>query len=249
MARIRPLAHAPIIEALVDLRVQAAEGMTVERMDKALESQQFGYHKKGPILRGNFGIEIGPLPVVPQMMGNTAIIGSRLHSSDEKYVAQFTLGGFTLSRVEPYESWDLLMIEAKRIWLIYQACAEPTRVQRTATRYINNLRLPLKAGERFERFLTGLPVMPPDYPQTISSFLQRFVVYDAECGATAVLTQALEQVTEGRPLPVILDIDVFRETKYTANSPDIWNYLDELRALKNRFFFGALTEEAVELYE
>jgi uncharacterized protein (TIGR04255 family) len=75
------------------------------------------------------------------------------------------------------------------------------------------------------------------------------VVYDAECGATAVLTQALEQVTEGRPLPVILDIDVFRETKYTANSPDIWNYLDELRALKNRFFFGALTEEAVELYE
>jgi len=90
--------------------------------------------------------------------------------------------------------------------------------------------------------------MPPEYPQSISGFLQRFTIQDERCGATAILTQVLEQFTEGNPVPVILDIDVFRETNFPSDSPEVWNYLADLRALKNRFFFGALTEEAVRLY-
>jgi uncharacterized protein (TIGR04255 family) len=251
MANIRPLARAPVFEALIDLRVQAPEGMSVERLEKALEERSFGYHKKGPVVRGNFGVFINAeeTPSGPQMQGSTTIVGVRTHSSDDRYVAQFTLEGFTLSRLWPYESWEALVAETKRVWSIYVACVAPVRINRVATRYINNLQLPVKPGERFRRYLTGLPDMPSDYPQTISSFFQRFVVYDEKCGATAILTQALEQVTEATPLPVILDIDVFRETKFPVGSPVVWQYLAELRDLKNRCFFGALTEEAVELYE
>ncbi len=247
MAQIRPLAHAPIVEALIDLRVHAPNGTTVEQLEKAIEGQDFGYHKKGPIIRSSLGFSFN-LEEPHQPTSETAIVGIRLHSADERYVAQFTIEGFTLSRLEPYESWDILITEAKRIWAIYQACTKPTRIYRTATRYINNLRLPMKEGERFENFLTGLPVMPPDFPQTISSFLQRFVVYDIQCGATAVLTQALEQFTAETALPVILDIDVFKETNFSPVGPEVWNYLAELRNLKNKFFFGALTEKALELY-
>jgi len=178
----------------------------------------------------------------------TSIIGVRLHSADEKYVAQLTTEGFTLSRLAPYESWESLIAEAKRVWQVYRTCVKATRIQRTATRFINNLLLPIHPGDRFEKFLTGLPVMPPDYPQTVSSFLQRFVVSDAPSGATAILTQALDQVTTAGPLPVILDIDVFRETRFPADGPDVWAYLTDLRELKNRFFFGALTDAAMELY-
>jgi uncharacterized protein (TIGR04255 family) len=251
MAIIRPLSHAPIIEALIDFRVHPADGMSVETLERALEAQEFGYHKKGPILRGQFGFSFNTeeSPVTKPIIGETSIIGVRLHSSNEKYVAQFSTEGFTLSRLEPYESWEALIDEAKRVWDVYRACAKPARIQRTATRFINNLRLPLQPGERFEKFLTGLPVMPLDFPQTISSFLQRFVVYDEQSLATAILTQALDQVTTVGPLPVILDIDVFRETKFACDSPDVWSYLTDLRTLKNRFFFGALTETAVELYQ
>ena len=250
MAQIKPLAHAPVVEAVVDLRVNAPDGMSNERLNTALDGLDFGYHKKGPILRGSFGFAINPqeTPAARQLLGETTIIGFRLHSTDEKYVAQFTTEGFSLSRLEPYQSWGALITEAQRVWVIYQKCVTPTRIHRTATRFINNLRLPLRQGERFERFLTGLPVMPPEYPQAITSFLQRFVVYDEQCGATAILTQALEQFTVDQPLPVILDIDVYRETKFSADGPDVWKYLSDLRALKNRLFFGALTDEAVELY-
>ena len=249
MAHIRPLAHAPIVEAVVDLRVQTTEGMTSERLDKALEGLNFGYHKKGPILRGSFGFLINPqeTPAAQQTV-ETTIVGVRLHSADEKYVAQFTTDGFSLSRLAPYESWDALIAEARRVWTVYQQCVAPSRIHRTATRFINNLRLPLKQGERFEKYLVGLPVMPPEYPQTVSSFLQRFVIIDEQCGATGILTQALDQFVADNPLPVILDIDVSKETKFTPDSQEVWNFLTELRGLKNRFFFGALTEEAMELY-
>lgn len=90
--------------------------------------------------------------------------------------------------------------------------------------------------------------MPPEFPQTVSGFLQRFMVYDQDSGATAILTQALESFSISFPVPVILDIDVFREMQFSLDGGEVWEYLDELRGLKNRFFFGALTEEAMELY-
>lgn len=251
MARIRPLARAPITEALVDLRVQPTDGMTVERLEQALKTRNFGYHRKGPILRSHFGIVMNLQDVSPaqRVMGGSTFIGVRLHSEDDKYVAQFTTEGFTVSLLEPYESWDALMAEAQRVWPEYRACVAPVSVHQAATRFINNLRLPLKPGERFERYLTGLPKMPPEYPQTVSSFLQRFVVQDDACGATAIVTQALEQVPQTPPVPVILDIDVFREARFPPDTMQVWDYLAELRALENRLFFGALTEDALRLYE
>lgn len=249
MARIRPLSRAPIVEALVDLRVRVPDGTTAQRLEKALEHQSFGYHRKGPIIRGTLGFVFNPQEVpAPQTHSATSIIGVRLHSADEKYVAQFTTEGFSLSRLEPYESWEALIAEAQRIWAEYRRCVAPISIHRTATRFINNLRLPLKGGERFKRFLTGLPQMPEEFPQTVSSFLQRFVVHHEATGATAVLTQALDQFPPGPPVPVILDIDVFREIAFAADGPDVWTFLAQLRELKNIFFFGALTEDAVELY-
>jgi uncharacterized protein (TIGR04255 family) len=250
MAQVRQLAHAPIAEALIDMKVQAAEGTTVESLEKALTGREFGYYKRGPVIRGQFGFVINTqdLPPTQQVLSNTAIIGVRMHSADERYVAQFTTQGFTLSRLEPYESWEALVSEATRIWLEYRACVNPTLIHRVATRFINNLRLPLKVGERFERYLIALPNMPGEFPQAVSSFLQRFVIYDEASGATAVLTQALEGFPLEPPVPVILDIDVFRESRFAVEGNAAWDYLSQLRVLKNRFFFGALTEEAMELY-
>lgn len=250
MATPRPLARAPIIEAIVDFRVHIPEGETAERLDQALSEHNFGYQKVGPILRGNFGLFVNPqsVPIAQSAVGETSIIGARLHSENGKYVAQFSMEGFSLSRLEPYESWETLIAEAKRVWEIYRICLKPTRIHRTAARFINNLRLPIPPGVRFERFLTGLPSMPADFPQSVMSFLQRFVVYDEQTGATAILTQALDRITTPEPLPVILDIDVFRETKFSCDSLDVWDYLTELRKLKNRYFFGLLTEPAMELY-
>ncbi|MGH8226511.1 MAG: TIGR04255 family protein [Steroidobacteraceae bacterium] len=250
MAQIQPLTRAPIVEALIDFRVQVGQRIAVDQLERAADAPGFGYHKKSPILRGTFGFVVNPQdsPMAKPLLGAAATIGVRFHSADERYVAQFTTEGFTLSRLAPYESWEALIREARRVWAVYRDCAAPTRIQRTATRFINNLRLPLKPGERFDLYLNGLPNLPPEYPQSISSFLQRFVVHDDVSGANAILTQALEQFPLAPPVPVMLDIDVFRECRFEPDGTEVWDFLTDLRQLKNRCFFGALSNDAVKLY-
>jgi len=250
MAQICPLRRAPITEAIIDFRVIANERITAESIDSRLQAQDFGYYKKGPIVRGVFGFQLsteagGRAEALPSA---AHAIGVRLHSDDEKYVAQFSTEGFTLSRLEPYETWDKLFREATRLWPIYAALVEPSVVTRAATRYINNLHLPLQSGDSFGRFLTQQPSYPPDVPQAMSSFLQRFVMHDAITESTIIITQALDEYQPGGDVPVIVDVDAFKVARFEPGGAEMWACLAQLRTLKNKFFFASLTPEAVELY-
>jgi len=249
MAQPRHLPNAPIIEAVVDLRVLAEKDATVEALEEALGRHDFGYRRKGPIIQGRFGFSIN-LEESPQAVTRsepTTIVGVRLHSVDERYVAQFTLGGFTLSRLQPYESWENLIEETKRTWGVYLECLRPDHITRAATRFINNLRLP-RTPEPIEHMLKMMPVFPEELPQLLYGFLERFLIYDAERDATAILTQALDHPPQEDAIPVILDIDVFRESRFSVNGSEVWDFLQQLRVLKNKIFFGSLTEAAVALY-
>ena len=249
MAQVRHLPNAPITEAVIDFRVETPSDVTVEALVGALAGRDnLGYTKKGPIIRSEFGFSIN-VQEEPQAMahaGRPTIIGVRLHSEDDKYVAQLSVEGFTLSRLQPYESWENLVEEAKRLWQGYMECVGAQRIVRAATRYINNLRLP--PAPSLEHFLNLLPAVPAGLPELLSGFLQRFVIHDAESEATVILTQALEAPSVEKPLPIILDIDAFRRATFPVDGPNVWAYLSQLRRLKNRVFFGCLKDAAVELY-
>lgn len=251
MARIRRLRKAPIVEAVIDFRVAADDRMTAEAIDHAIEGRAFGYSRKGPILRGMFAVQFAADPelIMQPPVATTSAIGARLHSTDEQFVAQFSTEGFSLSRLEPYEGWDGLIEEAKRVWPIYRDAVKPTAVTRVATRYINNLRLPLRTGDSFGRFLTQQPSFPPELPQMMSGFLQRFVMHEPRTDAKVIIVHALDETVPGDSVPVIVDIDASRGLRASPTSDELWLSLEELRTLKNKFFFASLTEEAVGLYE
>src|SRR5213593_4864709 len=162
MAEIRHLPRAPITEALVDLRVQVPPGFSVEALVRALDQRDnLGYTKKGAIVRGEFGFSLN-VQQGSTAAGRATSVGVRLHSADEKYVAQLSVEGFTLSRLQPYESWENLIHEAERLWAGYRECLAVERIVRVATRYINNLRLPPTAD--WARFLNLLPMLPEGLP-------------------------------------------------------------------------------------
>jgi uncharacterized protein (TIGR04255 family) len=249
MAQKRHLPNAPITEAVIDLRVELSAPATVEDIRRALaDRRNLGYTIKGPIVQSEFGfsVNIEEEPQIRARASSATTLGLRLHSADDRYVAQFSIAGFTLSRLQPYESWENLLSEAKRLWAGYLECLPVERIVRTATRYINNLRLPLT--QNLERFLILLPVLPDGVPELLSAFLQRFVVHHSASGSHVILTQTLEATSPEGPLPVILDIDAFRETVFAPAGPQVWQGLDQLRSLKNDVFFGCLTEEAIGLY-
>jgi uncharacterized protein (TIGR04255 family) len=176
------------------------------------------------------------------------MLGTRLHSPDSKYVAQLTIEGFTLSRLAPYETWEKLEAEAQRLWPVYLAAAQPRTITRAATRYINELQLPLRPGDDFERFLTTPVVVDDPAFKSMSGFLLRHEVYDSPTEAVIVCTQLLRPAApQGASL--VIDIDVFRQANFSVDGESTWRYVERLREVKNRLFFNLITEDCVRLYE
>lgn len=249
MAKPRHLDHAPITEALVDIQVEHNREISFDDLKKAFDKLDFGYYLKSPITQRTFGFTIASDGQKPLTNDEATQIGLRLHSSDDLYVAQCRLTGFTLSRLPPYETWDGLISEAKRIWSIYIERIEPMRVTRIATRFINNLQLPLEHGASFQTYLQKFADVPDEAPQVLSSFFQQFQLVEPSINARVNLTLALESAPINDRAPVILDIDAFAFTNFDPRDESLWEILESLRDLKNRCFFGSLTDQSVELYK
>jgi uncharacterized protein (TIGR04255 family) len=251
MARLRShLNNAPITEAVVDFRVRPRDGLNVSDFSAAAERFAPGYTKQGPIFHVQAMIAVDTNSSGPSGMSSSEI-GLRMHSTDQRYVMQLQREGFSLSRLSPYETWEALVTEARRLWEIYVEVARPVAVWRVATRYINNLRLPMQDGEDFSVYLTKPPEIPEGLPQSLSSFLQRVVMHDKAHDVHATVTQIFEPIQLGNlptAIPVILDVDAFRVAEFQIPGQGMWNCLQELRNFKNLVFFESLTEKAIELY-
>lgn len=249
MARQRHLPHAPITEALIDIQVTPRDGLTFTGLQESISAPEFGYYVRNPISEGTFGFMLTSDGTQPQTTVQAAQIGLRMHSHDENYVVQCRLSGFTLSRLPPYEEWPNLIGEARRVWAVYTERLVPKRVTRVATRFINNLQLPMGQGGSYQEYLHKLVDVPDETPQAVASFFQRFQLIDVASDSHVILTLALDNTPPGGRVPVILDVDAFRVTDLALSSPDLWNILEKLRELKNRCFFGTITEATAELYE
>ena len=251
MARLRThLNNAPITEAVIDVRVRPRETLSVSDFSAAAERFVPGYSKQGPIFVVQAMIAVDQASSGQSGMSSSEI-GLRMQSTDQRFVIQMQREGFSLSRLAPYETWEALVTEASRLWEIYVDIARPVSAWRVATRYINNLRLPMQDGEDFSVYLTKPPEIPEGLPQSLSSFLQRVVMHDKARDVHATVTQIFEPILPGNPpaaIPVILDIDAFRIAEFQIPGQGIWDCLQALRDFKNRVFFESLTEKAIELY-
>jgi uncharacterized protein (TIGR04255 family) len=99
----------------------------------------------------------------------------------------------------------------------------------------------------FKDFILITPEIAPKLPQGLHNFFMRLGIPTEKWNAIAIVTETLKP-PEGDTLPLILDIDVYREIMLPPRSPAIWEALEELRQLKNEIFFDSLTEKAKELF-
>jgi len=160
------------------------------------------------------------------------------------------LDGFSVSRLHPYSEWKDLRDETKRLWQFYKEIAKPDAIIRVALRYINNLNMPFPKND-FDEYLTAPPLVPKELPQGVSSFLTRVVLTEPSLGVNAIITQALELVppiAKINRLPVILDIDVFKQDPKGMEEIDVWNTIEQLRHFKNKIFDKSITPKLKETY-
>lgn len=174
-----------------------------------------------------------------------ANVGWRAESSDKLHVIQAQVEGLTISRLHPYDRWETLRDYARQIWSAYMAVARPTAITRIAVRYIN--RLEFKSPIDFDHYLAKAPGLPDSLPQVVGGFLCRVVIPYKNTGIQVVITQALEAPKAQGIVPVLLDIDVFLERSFATDEEEHWTILEQLRDLKNKAFFGSVTDKTLEM--
>jgi uncharacterized protein (TIGR04255 family) len=248
MAEITHLSRAPIIEAIIDFRIEPEKEFPLNKLSDlvAKVGDTYPQHEK----RNLFESRVKIMPSQRQISQSThekGLHGFFFKSEDEQNIAQFRVDGFTFNHLEPYTSWDPIFTEAKRLWGVYADIMAPEFVTRIAVRYINRLKLPLSIKE-LSQYLTILPQIPDDLPKSVSSFLIKMVLVEEQTGLMANITQALESGIVSDHVPIIFDIDVYREGRFKPNDPEIWRVFGDLREMKNRIFFRYITDNTVELF-
>ncbi len=99
-------------------------------------------------------------------------------------------------------------------------------------------------------YLEAPPTLPPPISPRIQEYLTRILIEDVGRHASAIIIQALEPSLDEATLPVLFDIDAFRnDVALATNDASIRSIFENLRDLKNEIFFASLTETTVEMYE
>ncbi|MCX5999395.1 MAG: TIGR04255 family protein [Chloroflexi bacterium] len=247
MATQRHLKNAPVVEALIDLRVTLPSTFDVAGLALLKDTLQADYPKAAERREFEGGLEVADKRV-QHTFEDKGLHGYQLRSGDDTQVAQFRRDGFTFSRLKPYTEWETVLAEARRLWELYCTKASPDVVTRIAVRYINQLSIPSPIGD-LAGYLTAPPRVPPTLPQEMSNFLTRIVLRDAELDIQANIIQALQRGPKADDFNIILDIDVYKQQQNGFEDGTIWPTFDRLRELKNRIFFDSITEKTARLFE
>ncbi len=239
------LQNPPIQEAILDFRLNFAAPPDKARFSELAATLKDFYPKSDDLSRHQAQFRIDGSN--SQISQASAFVGVKFQSLDGRFVFQAQTDGFTLSRLQPYLSWENLLDEAKKIWPFFEQAMQPITLHRIACRYINQFEVPIGRFELNE-YLVCAPEIPKELPQGINRYFLQQEIPAPHCGAVVLLTQALEP-SSTTAIQFIIDIDVFKVETYEIQEQKWWNDLESLRELKNQFFFKSITEKAKELFK
>lgn len=241
------LDKAPITEALLDIKVKLPPEIDLARLSTFQDAirEHYPTRRERSSWEALFQIKPGEAPeAIPPRV---RVDGYLFLSKDGRQIVQARLDGFTFNRLKPYDKWESFRDEATQHWKRYRQIAAPEVVSRVALRYINRLEIPLPMKD-FREYILTTPEIAPKLPQGLAGFFMRLVIPDQKSNSVAIVTQTMEDLQE-QVLPLIFDIDVFREAAFDVNGDEMWKALEELRNYKNEIFFNSITPRTRELLE
>jgi uncharacterized protein (TIGR04255 family) len=250
MAALRPLSRPPIREAIVEVKCEPVE---LRRVDELRDLLAHAFPTAQPFRLASLALQLPEerRGAEPDAAGGRAT-GWRCESADGAEVALIRQDGLSLGRLAGYPGWDAFTDRFLSIWSTFVDTARPVEVRRVAVRYVNDLRLPIGDQFHFERFLTSAPRPPAGFAPELGDFLTQMTLPGGAEGLRVAVTQATDAASRtATELPVTLDIDASwdRPMPVDERLPErLSEALGTLRDLKNRVFFGLVTEELVSAY-
>ncbi len=244
-----PYNNPPIAEAILDIRTILPPDVFLSHLGGFHDVVKGDYplKKEQKFFEGGVQFKSGSAPefkVSPEKS-----VGFLFHSEDGRSIVQVRLDGFTFNKLRPYSNWEKFNAEAKRLWVEYLKIAKPVSVTRIALRYINRIELPLPFLD-FKEYVRTIPEVASGIPQGLGSFFVRLVIPNEEIGATAIVVETIEPIQSGtNKLPLMFDIDVFKDVSMLLTTTEVWKILNQLRGYKNQIFDKSLTEKTKEFFK
>jgi len=237
--------NPPVTEAVLDLRVKLPASFDMKLFDTYSEKVKSDFPTKETQWIANFKLDAKEKVAAIQ---SNEINGFFLKSADGSRVIQIKKEGFSFNKLKPYDSWENFSKDAFSYWNLFLEIIQPEEVTRVAVRYINLIKIPTTAKDFEEYFLT-IPQIGPNLPQLVSEQFMRLVINDEGGINTAIISQAIDvSKLDGKNIPFIFDIDVFKEVNLKPNDLKIKEILESQREFKNRIFSESLTDKAKELF-
>jgi uncharacterized protein (TIGR04255 family) len=249
-AEPRSYLRAPITEAIIDFQISPAAGCGQDGLATIVKSFLTDYPEVNERFRGSLTVEL------PVGEGGGTSVEASSRSTVQGFVAfsigrerafQARLDGFSASKLAPYKTWEDFREEARRLWLGYKEVTKPGFIRRIGLRYINRIDIPLPCTD-IKDFIRTTVEISPELPQAVTHFYMQLHLPEPDLNVNCVINSALLPRLALNFLPVLFDIDLFRETNVPQDEIDIWGLLDEMRTRKNEIFEGSITDRARELF-
>ncbi len=243
------LSHAPITEAVIEIRVALESAWDDHKIELALKDKLPDYpiFSSQKQFKQEFQINISPDMPAKQTFSDLGLKGFRFQSEDKYHIAQFNKDAFIFSRLRPYDNWHLFVNEAFRLWQIYSALAKPFEVLRIGLRFINRISCPIE-GFELDKYLRIVPQPPFGLDVPFTAFLHHDTVMIPDYPYNVNIIKTIQPSTKPNEedLGLIIDIDVFTTKKLPIDCDILLGHLEEMRWLKNKVFFGNITENLRE---
>ena len=251
MAVIRLLAHPPIREAIIEIR---SARCTLSRVTEWRDSIAADFPRSQPFRLASEALGLPDERRSRLDFGAAAAqVGWRCESADGRDVVLVWTDGLSMARVGDYDGWDAFSARYLALFETWRRAVAPAEIERIRLRYVNDLRLPVSPSFDFDDYLTAAPRAPKGFSQAYFDFLTHLRLATGIDDTTVDVMQATD--ASGRSeseISLIIDVDVCRNRPQVADEEiagRLREALQQLHEIKNRAFFGLITERLAETYQ
>lgn len=237
-----PLSKASVTEAVLEFRTRAILPWEEERLNAGLRERLPDYpqRQRKRLQEGAFQFGSSPEARINEL--GWFIVAT---SEDGQQIVQFHQDRFVFNCLAPYKNWEAFQEEGLRLWHLYRELAAPDKIQRMGVRFINQFSIQL--GADIDDFFHAAPKTPAGLEQLpLSGFLHRETLTVPDYPYEINIIRTVQPGESQRPAQLILDIDVFTITPLSLDEDPIKERLREMRWLKNKAFFGSVTNKIIK---
>lgn len=239
----RVYANAPIIEAVLDIRVRASIDPGLELLSGMQRGEEERYPKlKKPM---SFEVHVSDLDAVPQTKTTSTQIGHTFESGDGKNLFIARRDGISIHRLRPYTSWGPFKAEAQRLWEKYVGLFKPAAVEVLLLRNINQIEV--GRDEQVESVSSFYPMIPPGISQVINNYALSVDLAQDDPSLHLLISGGTAGSAKPEKLAILLDITAYKQISNPLSEEQLWGHFDVLRRLKDDAFENCITDKVREM--